>query len=88
MPGTEKPIRLSEHARQEIRFRGATEPEVVQTIRQERWEPAERGRLQCHRDFSSGTKWNREHHTMRKIQPVFSERQNEIVVVTVYVDYL
>jgi len=33
MVGTEKPIRLSEHARQQLGFRGASEQNVIESIR-------------------------------------------------------
>lgn len=38
---SEKPIRLSGHARQQLARRGATEEEVVQAIRSTTWQPAE-----------------------------------------------
>jgi len=47
-----KPIRLSKHARGQLEFRGILEEEVIQTIRESDWEPAELGRLQSHKDFS------------------------------------
>jgi len=43
MEGKRKSIRLSEHARQQLRFRGTTEQQVIEAIRTETWEPAERG---------------------------------------------
>jgi hypothetical protein len=49
-----KPIRLSAHAREQLRFRGATEAEVIQAIQAAVWTPVERGRLECRQDFSYG----------------------------------
>ena len=43
MQGKGKPIRLSGHAGQQLRFRGATEQQVIEAIQTETWEPAERG---------------------------------------------
>jgi hypothetical protein len=34
-----KPIRLSGHARKQLQFLGATEQEVIETIRTEQWGP-------------------------------------------------
>jgi uncharacterized protein YuzE len=55
---TEKSIRLSNHAREQLQFRGATEAEVVETIRGEVWQPAALGRQECHRNFSFNSDWN------------------------------
>jgi hypothetical protein len=41
-----KPIRLSGHARDNMRFRGTTEQEVVEAIQTAPWTPAELGRLE------------------------------------------
>jgi len=49
-----KPIRLSGHARENARYRGATEEEVKDTIRTSPWKPAELGRLECRKDFPYG----------------------------------
>ena len=59
MQGKGKPIRLSEHAKQQLEFRGATEQEVFDAIRTERWENAELGRLECRKGFPFGSEWNR-----------------------------
>ena len=42
-----KPIRLSDHARAQLRFRGGFAWEVTEAIRTSPWEPAERGRREC-----------------------------------------
>jgi len=49
-----KPIRLSGHARDNLRYRGATEEEVKEAIRIALWRPAELGRLECRKDFPYG----------------------------------
>jgi len=80
-----KPIRLSEHAKQQLQFRGATEQEVAQTIWTETWGPAELGRLECRKDFPFNSEWNKEHYATKQVRPIFVEESDEIVVVTVYV---
>jgi hypothetical protein len=82
-----KPIRLSEHAKQQLQFRGATEQEVVQTIGTETWAPAELGRLECRKNFAFDSEWNKEYYTTKQVRPIFVEESDEIVVVTVYVSY-
>jgi len=54
---TKKPIRLSAHAMQQLGYRGATEEQVIDTIRSETWEPAEHGRFGCRKDFVFNSEW-------------------------------
>jgi len=82
-----KPIRLSEHAKQQLQFRGATEEEVAQTIRMETWGPAELGRLECRKNFAFNSEWNKNYYATKQVRPVFVNESDEIVVVTVYVYY-
>jgi len=87
MPRTEKAIRLSGHARQQLQFRGATEQEIVETIHSRNWQPAEGGRQECRKDFPFNATWNGKHYVTKQVRPIFVEEPNEIVVVTVYVYY-
>jgi len=82
-----KPIRLSAHARERMEPRGATEQEVLETIRTLGWGPAERGRLQCRKDFPFGRQWNGKLYATKQVRAIFAEEAREIVVVTVYVYY-
>jgi len=80
-----KPIRLSGHAHQQLRFRGATEAEVVDAIRTTSWQPAELGRLECRKEYPYNDVWNGIWYAIRQVRPIFVEEEKEIVVVTVYV---
>ena len=82
-----KPVRLSGHARQQLEYRGATEADVVETIRSAPWTPAERGRLECRKDFAFGGVWNGVLYTTRQVRPIFVDEPGELVVVTLYVYY-
>ena len=82
-----KPVRLSGHARLQLRFRGVTEEEVIQTISSEKWASAELGRLECRKDFPFGKEWNGEKYAIKQVRPIFAEEETEIVVVTVYAYY-
>ncbi len=87
MVGTEKAIRLSGHARQQLESRGASEQDVIESIRTSTWEPAELGRLECRKNFVFNAEWNGKYYSTRQIRPIFVEEPDEIVVVTVYVYY-
>ena len=82
-----KTIHLSGHARDGIRHRGATEQEVLETIRTSYWRPAELGRLECRKDFAYGQDWNGTFYATKQVRPIFVEADDGIVVVTVYVYY-
>ena len=82
-----KPIRLSQHAKQQLIFRGATENQVIDAIRTQAWGPAELGRLECRKDFGFSSEWNRKFYDIQQVRPIFLDDPDEIVVVTVYVYY-
>jgi hypothetical protein len=82
-----KPIRLSGHAREQLRYRGVTEEEVVEAIRTMPWQPAERGRLECRKNFPFGREWNGKFYATKQVRPIFADEPDEIVVVTVYAYY-
>ncbi len=84
---TKKPIRLSQHAKEQAGYRGCTEKEVHQAIRTSPWEKAELGRLQCRKDFVFNRIWNDKEYRTKQVKPIFIEEKEEIVIVTVYVYY-
>ena len=82
-----KPVRLSGHAAQQLQFRGATVPEVVEAIGSAPWQPTENGRWECRKDFAFAATWNGKYYATKQVRPIFVGEANEIVVVTVYVYY-
>lgn len=84
---TDKPVRLSEHAKGRLLYRGATEEEIVDCIKTAKWIPAKRNRLQCSKDFRFSSTWNNKHYETKQVNSVFAEEETEIVVITVYVYY-
>jgi hypothetical protein len=82
-----KPIRLSAHAQGYLTRRGFTIAEVEEAIRNQPWESAERGRLECRMDFPFGKEWNDRFYQTKQVRPVFVDEPDEIVVVTVYTYY-
>jgi len=85
--GKEKPIRLSGHARQQLKFRGASEGQVIESIRTSTWDKAEWGRFECRKNFSFDAEWNRKYYSTKQVRPIFVEESDEIIVITVYVYY-
>ena len=84
---TNKPIQLSEHAKEQLAYRGASEDEIVSAVRSCKWSPAELGRLECRKDFEYKKSWNGKHYKTKQVRPIFAEQTKEIIVVTVYVYY-
>ncbi len=85
---TNKPIRLSQHAREQLISRGCNEEEIQETIRTANWGPAELNRLDCRKNFAFNKTWNNKFYAAKQIRPIFIEEEKEIVVVTVYVYYV
>lgn len=83
-----KPIRLSAHARERARSRGATEQEIGEAIRTAPWSPAAEGRLECECDFAYDSPWHGRRYRTKRVRPIFVEEDAETVVVTVYTYYL
>jgi hypothetical protein len=79
-----KPIRLSIHAQEQLLYRGVSEEEIIETIRNSKWKSAELGRLECKKDFSYRKEWNTMYYNKKQVRPIFVEEENEIVVITVY----
>ena len=87
MPEVQKTIRLSQHAKQQLFYRGTTEEESTETIQTTEWKPAELNRLECRKNFVFNQSWQGKYYKTKQVRPIFVEERNEIVVVTVYVYY-
>ncbi len=81
-----KPIR-SQHALGYTTKRGFTIAEVEEAIRSSSWELVEDNRLQCRKDFPFGKEWNGKVYAIKRLRPIFIEKDIEIVVITVYTYY-
>ena len=82
-----RPIRFSAHARNQLVRRGVSEEEVIEAIRTSPWQPAERGRLECRKDFVYEGEWNGVFYRTKQVRPIFVEEEAELIVVTVYSYY-
>ncbi len=83
-----KPIRLSEHAKHQLEFRGATVEEIVKTIQESKWTPTKFNRFECKNEFLYNSVWNKKTYRKKQIRPIFVEEEREIVVITVYVYFV
>jgi hypothetical protein len=82
-----KPIRLTKHARDQARERGASEREIREAIAKGSREPAKRGREICRYNFTFGKTWQGKPFAIKQVAPVIKDEANEIVVITVYTFY-
>jgi hypothetical protein len=82
-----KPIRLSAHAAGYLATRGFTVAEVEQALQTSTWQPGERGKLQCRKDFAFESTWNGKWYRTKQVRPIFVDDPDEILVVTVYTYY-
>lgn len=82
-----KRIRLTQHAREQARERGASEAEVREAIVKGSREPAQRGRELCRYNFDFGKRWQGRPYPIKQVAPVIKEEAHEIVVITVYTFY-
>lgn len=79
-----KPIRLSRHAEEQCRERGATEQEVHAAVEKGTREFAKHGRELRRFNFAFNQAWQGTHYAIKQVAPVVKEEQDEIVVITVY----
>lgn len=86
---TAKQIRFSNHARKRMDLRGATDVEVIESIRSEKWEPALRGKWQVRKrlEFGKPSPVNQRVYAYKTIRTIFADETDSIVVVTVVVYY-
>ena len=82
-----KPIRFSMHARENLSYRGSTDNEVIEAIRNSPWSSVLQGRFECRKNFAYEREWNGKFYAMKQVRPIFVEEPEGIVVITVYVYY-
>jgi hypothetical protein len=65
-----KKILLSAHAKDQLRYRGGTEEEVITAIQSEIWQKAEFGRLECRKNFPYQAEWNERYYETKQVRPI------------------
>jgi hypothetical protein len=68
-----KPIRLTAHAKEQCKERGASESEVKEAIVRGLREPAKRGRFLYRHNFEYRTTWHGEYYAIKQVAPVVVE---------------
>jgi hypothetical protein len=84
-----KTIRFSQHALDQMRLRGATREEIMETVETAPWQSAKRGKYQARKAFAFGrpSPINQQIYPSKTVHVIFADEPNEIVVVTVLVYY-
>ena len=85
----DKPIQMTFHARKRMLLRGATDEEVIRTVREGRNEPAKRAKWHSalRFDFGQASPINSLVYTYKTVDVVFAEEPGRIVVLTVKTYY-
>ncbi len=84
-----KPIVISAHAAERMHQRGATSAEVEHVIRNETWQPAQRGKWRVRERLVFGgiSPVNNQSYALKTVEVVFADEPQAITVVTVKVYY-
>ena len=80
-------IRLSRHAREQCKERGASEEEVLHAVREGLREPAREGRILCRLNVIFASEWQGKYYAVKQLAAVIAEQGDETIVVTVYTFY-
>ncbi|WP_114313179.1 DUF4258 domain-containing protein [Thermus caldifontis] len=84
---SKKPILFTQHATLRL-ARGATADEVIACIQKAPWRPTTQGRWECLWEFPFEGYWNGKRYNRKQVRPIFVEKTDAIVVITVYVYFL
>ncbi|MEM2045689.1 MAG: DUF4258 domain-containing protein [Candidatus Caldarchaeum sp.] len=82
-----KPVKFSDHARDKMLDRGASEEEVLMAIHTGSLEPARKGRVMFRKNFDFHRSWRGRRYAIKQVAPVVAEEPGKLVVVTVFVYY-
>lgn len=80
-------VELSNHAKQQMELRNASEAEVLEAIKQGVEEPARKGRSMFRHNFAFNAEWEGKHYRTKQVAPIVVEDDATLIVVTVYVFY-
>jgi hypothetical protein len=78
---------FSQHARNQMSERGATESEVISAIERGEAETARHGRSIYRKNFVFEREWRGRHFRVKQVAPVVAGDGDRLTVVTVYVFY-
>ncbi|MGL5874248.1 MAG: DUF4258 domain-containing protein [Xenococcaceae cyanobacterium] len=79
-----KPIRLTRHAREQCFERGTNEAEVIESIRRGTRKPAKANRYRYQTNFQYNATWQGKFYSIKRVAPIVTETDTELIVITVY----
>lgn len=82
-----KPIRLTKHAQEQCFERGTNELEVKEAIQTGRRKIAKKGRYRYEATFQYNSQWQGKSYSLKKVAPIVTETETELVIITVYTFY-
>lgn len=82
-----KRLVFSQHALEQMPDRGAKRDEVEITIRDGERVPAKKGRIAFRKNFPFQKEWKGRYYEVKQVMPIIVEKDDTIVVITVYVFY-
>lgn len=80
-------IRLTEHARERADERGTTEDEIAMVLSGGQETPLKKGRKSKEMVFDYDKDWLGKHYPQKKVKVVYTEEDDQTVVITVKVYY-
>jgi len=80
-------IRLHFHARERCNARGATEEEVITTVKEGETFPAKYGRTGFRHNFMFNSIWRGKHYSTKQIEAYAVEENNGWLVITIITRY-
>ena len=83
----QQPIVFSRHAREQMAERGASEVEVIETIRAGEEVPARGNRRGYRRNFQYDATWGGRQYAIKQVLAIVAAELDTLVVVTVYTFY-
>ena len=80
-------IRIHPHAKERMKERGASESEVIETVKYGEEFPAKFGRVGYRSNFDFEGIWRGKEYKTKQIEAYASKEGNDIIVITVLVKY-
>jgi hypothetical protein len=80
----EKPVYFTRHAAKRMIERNVKEDEVIHTIKNRQWQPAEEERFSASEVFPFNDYHYGRYYKFKEVVPVFREEKESILVITVY----
>ena len=82
-----KPIRLTEHAKEQCIERGTNQAEVIQVIQTGTRKNTKKGRYRYEAIFQYNDQWQGKFYALKRVAPIVAETDTDLLVITVYTFY-